>query len=259
MSVAKDFFPLLFLFDFYDKSRRVTDKITGARHYVFAGHSFQRLRRPPSSNVLNIIDLCFLFHLFSLHRRFVNMASGRKDFLSQPAPENYVAGLGRGATGFTTRSDLGPAREGPTPEQIQAALAKRAQLLGAAPPTAYGAGREKGGKDEEKEEEEDERFQDPDNEVGLFAYGQFDQDDDEADRIYDEVDEKMDKRRRARRLVPSPSFSPKFDSFCSSGSPRLFWTVDRLEYSPPIGKLANSKSKKNTNERTPKSSNNSPT
>ncbi|OJJ43306.1 hypothetical protein ASPZODRAFT_28606 [Penicilliopsis zonata CBS 506.65] len=127
------------------------------------------------------------------------MSSGRKDFLSQPAPENYVAGLGRGATGFTTRSDLGPAREGPTPEQIQAALTKRAQLLGAAPPTAYGGGREKGGKEEKAEEEEDERFQDPDNEIGLFAYGQFDQEDDEADRIYREVDEKMDKRRRARR------------------------------------------------------------
>ncbi|KAL4746791.1 hypothetical protein BDW72DRAFT_184209 [Aspergillus terricola var. indicus] len=128
------------------------------------------------------------------------MASGRKDFLSQPAPENYVAGLGRGATGFTTRSDLGPAREGPTPEQIQAALAKRAQLLGAAPPTAYGATREKGkGEDKPAEEEDDERFQDPDNEVGLFAYGQFDQEDDEADRIYREVDEKMDRRRKARR------------------------------------------------------------
>ncbi|KAL4760475.1 U4/U6-U5 snRNP complex subunit PRP6 [Aspergillus foveolatus] len=128
------------------------------------------------------------------------MASGRKDFLSQPAPENYVAGLGRGATGFTTRSDLGPAREGPTPEQIQAALAKRAQLLGAAPPTAYGATREKGkGEEKPTEEEDDERFQDPDNEVGLFAYGQFDQEDDEADRIYREVDEKMDRRRKARR------------------------------------------------------------
>ncbi|CRL29168.1 PRP1 splicing factor, N-terminal [Penicillium camemberti] len=136
----------------------------------------------------------------SLLRRVVlNMASARQDFTLQVAPENYVAGLGRGATGFTTRSDLGPAREGPTPEQIQAALAKRAQLLGAAAPTAYGATtREKGGKEEDKEEE-DERFQDPDNEVGLFAYGQFDQEDDEADRIYQEVDEKMDKRRRARR------------------------------------------------------------
>lgn len=155
------------------------------------------------------------------------MASGRKDFLSQPAPENYVAGLGRGATGFTTRSDLGPAREGPTPEQIQAALAKRAQQLGAAPPTAYGAGRDKGGKDDKAEdEEEDGRFQDPDNEVGLFAYGQFDQEDDEADRIYREVDEKMDKRRKMRRLVgctPSAVFISSPATSCQDGL--LTWNL----------------------------------
>jgi pre-mRNA-processing factor 6 len=156
------------------------------------------------------------------------MASGRKDFLNQPAPENYVAGLGRGATGFTTRSDLGPAREGPTPEQIQAALAKRAQLLGAAPPTAYGAGREKGGREEKEEEEEDERFQDPDNEVGLFAYGQFDQEDDEADRIYKEVDEKMDKRRKARRLVHCPPFLYLGDALFIGFTP-VVWTDDRLD------------------------------
>lgn len=131
--------------------------------------------------------------------------SGRKDFLSQPAPENYVAGLGRGATGFTTRSDLGPAREGPTPEQIQEALAKRAALLGTAPPTAYGAaarGEKGGAKQKEQEEDDDERFQDPENEVGLFAYGSYDREDDEADQIYQQVEERMEKRRRLRRLVP---------------------------------------------------------
>ena len=125
------------------------------------------------------------------------MAS-RRDFLSQKAPENYVAGLGRGATGFTTRSDLGPAREGPSTEQIQEALAKRAAQLGAAPPTAYGA---TGKKPEEQEEQDDERFQDPENEVGLFAFGQYDRDDDEADRIYQDVEEKMERRRKAQRLV----------------------------------------------------------
>ncbi|RMD41210.1 hypothetical protein DV735_g3906, partial [Chaetothyriales sp. CBS 134920] len=121
--------------------------------------------------------------------------SGRRDFLNQPAPENYVAGLGRGATGFTTRSDLGPAREGPTPEQIQEAIAKRAQQLGASAPTAYGVS-DKGKSDQNKEEpEDDDRFQDPENEVGLFAYGQYDRDDDEADRIYQAVDERMERRR----------------------------------------------------------------
>ena len=134
--------------------------------------------------------------------------AARRDFLNQPAPENYVAGLGRGATGFTTRSDLGPAREGPSPEQIQEALAKRAAALGAAPPTAYGATEKK---QQPEEEEDDERFQDPENEVGLFAYGSYDREDDEADRIYQDVDEKMDRRRKARRLVPlflSPSRIP---------------------------------------------------
>ncbi|KAI9675608.1 MAG: hypothetical protein M1817_000974 [Caeruleum heppii] len=119
--------------------------------------------------------------------------SGRKDFLSQPAPENYVAGLGRGATGFMTRSDLGPAREGPSEDQIKEALAKRAAQLGAAPPTAYGAPEKK------DDDDDDERFQDPENEVGLFAGGAYDKDDDEADRIYQEVDEKMDRRRKIRR------------------------------------------------------------
>lgn len=118
----------------------------------------------------------------------------RRDFLSEPAPENYVAGLGRGATGFTTRSDLGPAREGPSEEQMKEMLAKRAAQLGQAAPTAYGAVEKK------EEDEEEDRFQDPDNEVGLFSSGMnYDKEDDEADRIYQDIDEKMDKRRRARR------------------------------------------------------------
>lgn len=121
--------------------------------------------------------------------------SGRKDFLSQAAPENYVAGLGRGATGFTTRSDLGPAREGPSEEQIKEALAKRAAQLGTAAPTAYGV---KGKKDDEEDED---RYQDAENEEGLFASGNYDREDDEADRIYQDVDDRMQKRRKISRLV----------------------------------------------------------
>ena len=133
--------------------------------------------------------------------------SGRKDFLNQAAPENYVAGLGRGATGFTTRSDLGPAREGPSEDQIKEALAKRAAALGAAPPTAYGAiGRKT---DQDNDDDDDERFKDPENEFGLFAGGSYDKDDDEADRIYQDIDEKLDRRRKIRRSVS------QFLSFCS--------------------------------------------
>lgn len=120
----------------------------------------------------------------------------RRDFLSQPAPENYVAGLGRGATGFTTRSDLGPARDGPSDDQIKEALAKRAQQLGLAPDG-------KKGKDDEEDGGnagggDDERYQDPDNEVGLFAGGLYDKDDEEADKIWEWVDERMDRRKRQR-------------------------------------------------------------
>jgi pre-mRNA-processing factor 6 len=42
----------------------------------------------------------------------------RYAFLQQQAPASYVAGLGRGASGFTTRSDIGPAREGPSADAI---------------------------------------------------------------------------------------------------------------------------------------------
>lgn len=120
----------------------------------------------------------------------------RRDFLSQPAPENYVAGLGRGATGFTTRSDLGPARDGPSDDQIKEALAKRAQQLGLAP---EGGKKGKGdGDDEGDKGGDDERFQDPDNEVGLFAGGLYDKDDQEADKIWEWVDERMDRRKRQR-------------------------------------------------------------
>jgi pre-mRNA-processing factor 6 len=88
-------------------------------------------------------------------------------------------------------------------------LAKRAAQLGQAAPSAYGAVEKK------EEDEEEDRFQDPDNEVGLFSSGMnYDKEDDEADRIYQDVDEKMDKRRRARRLVTTLSF-PHFPSFTS--------------------------------------------
>ncbi|KAL2204202.1 hypothetical protein CC79DRAFT_1344353 [Sarocladium strictum] len=116
--------------------------------------------------------------------------TSRRDFLSQPAPENYVAGLGRGATGFTTRSDLGPAKEGPSEDQMKEMLAKRAAQLG-----LDGKDKDKGKEDEGPD---DDRYQDPDNEVGLFAGGVYDKEDEEADQIWEWVDERMDRRKRQR-------------------------------------------------------------
>ncbi|EJF63314.1 hypothetical protein DICSQDRAFT_102468 [Dichomitus squalens LYAD-421 SS1] len=98
-------------------------------------------------------------------------------FLSMPAPASYVAGLGRGASGFTTRSDIGPAREGPSAEAIAEAQARRG----------------------EEAEVDPDQFQDPDNEYGLFAGTTYEADDEEADKIYEMVDKNMDARRRARR------------------------------------------------------------
>src|SRR5437870_900094 len=81
------------------------------------------------------------------------------------------------ASGFTTRSDIGPAREGPSAEVIAEAQTKRG----------------------EDAEVDPDQFQDPDNEYGLFAGTTYEQDDEEADEIYAKVDENMDARRRARR------------------------------------------------------------
>jgi pre-mRNA-processing factor 6 len=46
-----------------------------------------------------------------------------------------------------------------------------------------------------------EQFQDPDNEYGQFAGTTYEQDDEEADKIYDSVDEAIDSGRKARRCV----------------------------------------------------------
>lgn len=62
-------------------------------------------------------------------------------------------------------------------------------------------------KKDDDDDDDDHRYQDPENEVGLFAGGAYDEDDDEADRIYQAVDEKMEKRRKSRRYTP-PSLPP---------------------------------------------------
>ncbi|PVU88344.1 hypothetical protein BB559_004862 [Furculomyces boomerangus] len=100
------------------------------------------------------------------------MQKATKDFLGKPAPPNYVAGLARGATGFTTRSDIGPAREGafePAPLQK---------------PT---------------DDQNEDPNQDPENEVGLFNSAPYEEDDEEADQIWKSIDDVMDQRRKTRR------------------------------------------------------------
>ena len=99
------------------------------------------------------------------------MASGKKPMrggIDGYAPINYVAGLGRGATGFTTRSDIGPART-----------------------------------DEGKKEDAKLNDSKYDPEYGytgsLVDDMAYDEDDEVADQVWNEIDARMDERRRSRR------------------------------------------------------------
>lgn len=111
----------------------------------------------------------------------------RKAFLGQRAPPGYVPGLGRGATGFTTRSDIGPAREaGDISDERHPRPGKRPKTEG-----------------EEEEEEEDLNDANYDEFAGyggsLFSSGPYEADDIEADEIYEGIDDRMDSRRKERR------------------------------------------------------------
>ncbi|XP_065843636.1 pre-mRNA-processing factor 6-like [Oscarella lobularis] len=119
-------------------------------------------------------------------------AKKRKTFLGQEAPPGYVAGIGRGATGFTTRSDIGPARDASdAPEDRYTKGATTA----ARPPGFH--------RDDEEDDNEDLNDSNFDEFAGyggsLFSSGPYDKDDEEADEIYTSIDRRMDTRRKERR------------------------------------------------------------
>ncbi|KAG8897540.1 hypothetical protein FRB99_008100 [Tulasnella sp. 403] len=157
-------------------------------------------------------------------------------FLTQTAPASYVAGLGRGASGFTTRSDIGPAREGPSAEAIAEAQNRRGEEI----------------------EIDSEAFQDPDNETGLFAGMVYEADDEEADKIYEAVDAKMDERRKARREAREAveaaklrSERPKLQTQFADLKRGLSAVTDsEWENLPEVGNLTGKKRKKDLRERT---------
>ncbi|XP_053674883.1 pre-mRNA-processing factor 6 [Anopheles nili] len=111
----------------------------------------------------------------------------KKHFLGVPAPLGYVAGVGRGATGFTTRSDIGPARDANDVSDDRHA-----------PPAAK---RKK--KEEEEEDDEDLNDSNYDEFSGysgsLFSKDPYDKDDAEADAIYESIDKRMDEKRKEYR------------------------------------------------------------
>lgn len=112
----------------------------------------------------------------------------KKHFLGVPAPLGYVAGVGRGATGFTTRSDIGPARDANDVSDDRHAP----------PPT-------KRAKKKEEEEEDEEDLNDSNYDdfngygVSLFSKDPYDKDDEEADAIYEAIDKRMDEKRKEYR------------------------------------------------------------
>lgn len=113
----------------------------------------------------------------------------KKHFIGMPAPLGYVPGLGRGATGFTTRSDIGPAREsGDVSDERHAP-----------PPSS----KKKSDDDEKDEEEEDLNDSNYDEEFGyggsLFKNDPYEKDDEEADAIYEAIDKRQDEKRKERR------------------------------------------------------------
>ena len=120
------------------------------------------------------------------------------------APRGYVAGIGRGASGFTTQSDIGPAHTAAGNRGFDAG-----KVFGAAP-KGYVAGRGRGATALSKEERQaakagkavdkgDYSSTNYDEFSGfagnLFADAAYDKDDAEADAIYRAVDEKMASRR----------------------------------------------------------------
>lgn len=116
-----------------------------------------------------------------LHQPPARAPGQKMDFNTAAPPANYVPGLGRGATGFTTRSDIGPARMAP---EMPSGLPSKTEDR----------------KDDEAVVDDSKFDEFMGNDAGALAsFGEYDQDDREADAEWDRVDDIMDERRRDRR------------------------------------------------------------
>lgn len=136
-----------------------------------------------------------------------------------PPPKGYIPGLGRGAAGFTTRSDIGnmassenggatdtaegvggsraaEARAAKMAASKQAAASKFGQA-----PSGYVAGSGRGGGMNGTNEQENELGSGPSAKEpeSIPIEGQYDDDDDEADQIWQAIDERMQAKRRKRK------------------------------------------------------------
>eukprot|EP01132_Coremiostelium_polycephalum_P009987 gene9987-12241_t len=121
----------------------------------------------------------------------------KRKFLEMEAPAGYIAGISRGAVGFTTRSDIGSARGSDVPGFPQSAQQQKELLLKSRALQQQQQGKEDddddyvGGNNFDEFEGDGETFTD--------ANAVYDQEDKEADDIWEQIDKKMDSRRKTRR------------------------------------------------------------
>ncbi|EGC29393.1 hypothetical protein DICPUDRAFT_51299 [Dictyostelium purpureum] len=117
----------------------------------------------------------------------------KRFFLYQEPPPGYIAGFGRGAVGFTTRLDIGSARNSDIPGFED----KKG---------GGGGGREdrNSGNDDDDDQSvyggsKFDEFEGNASDKFYDSNKSYDQDDKEADEIWDAIDSKMDSRRKKRK------------------------------------------------------------
>ncbi|KAF0992802.1 hypothetical protein HZS_4182, partial [Henneguya salminicola] len=116
----------------------------------------------------------------------------KKNFYGQKGPSGYVPGVGRGATGFITRSDIGTAREAGEIFLERNYFSQKRK---------HGDSNQPGAPDEDDHEDlNDANYDEFAGYSGsLFATGPYEKDDEEADQIYASIDKRMDERRKDHR------------------------------------------------------------
>lgn len=179
-------------------------------------------------------------------------APPRRDFIGKPAPPGYVAGIGRGASGFTTRSDIGPAREMAAAAAL-AANSAAGSSSGAG--TSDGPARKMMKRTNDDDEEEDYLNESNYDEFAgyggsLFNKDPYEPDDEEADKTYEAIDkhqeERGDTKARAREkrqvLEKFRQEVPKISQQFSDLKPSLR-QVSELEWMniPEVGDARNRK------------------
>lgn len=191
-------------------------------------------------------------------------------FSNMAPPTGYVPGAGRGAIGFTTRSDIGSAAAKPPEVNFGAPPANyvagrgysgfgmagnasgEVQLGGASSSSSAGRGRGGGAADPAADRSDySESLWDANMGYGgerLFARDVYEEDDAEADKIYDSIDDHMEgrhKRRREReeKLLSKKSGDPSVPSkqlkiterFSDLKRELAHVTVDQWEAIPEVG------------------------